>query len=501
LLRFQDGALIAGAALAMSVIFLLVKDSLIDDAYISLAYARNFALHLHWGLIADETSNTVTSPLNALLLGGLTAATRLGGGVHPIAALGLLSVAEAGLLAWVWIRIARALALPFAFAVVGCGVIVVNPFLLSAIGLETLLGALVITALVATALEDRPVWFGAVAGLALLTRLDLIVFVVLVAVFSPALRRRFGPVAVVALAIALPWFTFSWLHFGSAVPDTLVLKTSQQGLWRGWSLVTGPTMYYTVEPAATVIAFLPAALGLIALVAWLVLRIGVRWPEANPLARLDPLAGLGLGGLAYLLALSVLGLGPYHWYYVPAAVALSTFLVGAVGVWWREARTHPRLRPAAPATALTLVGALGFAAAGRDLDQGIPWRTSPVTTNWATTGDYARVGEDLRRRVGSATVRSPGEIGSLAYFCRCRIVDAVSDPGYVVKLVDDKIATSNLLGRALYRFNYHRLDRSQRPRRLAYRLLYEPGPASGPDSWQVWSPWKGVGHFRLARVS
>ena len=69
----------AASGLGMLVLFLLVKDSLTDDAYITLAYAKNLALHLHWGLIPQEVSNTATSPLNLIVLAALTAATRLGG--------------------------------------------------------------------------------------------------------------------------------------------------------------------------------------------------------------------------------------------------------------------------------------------------------------------------------------------------------------------------------------------------------------------------------------
>ena len=61
--------LIAGAGLATALIFLVVKDSLIDDAYITLSYARNVATDLHWGLIPQGVSNTATSPLNVLLPG------------------------------------------------------------------------------------------------------------------------------------------------------------------------------------------------------------------------------------------------------------------------------------------------------------------------------------------------------------------------------------------------------------------------------------------------
>jgi len=103
----------------MLLIFLLVRGSLIDDSYITLAYAKNLALHLHWGVVPQEFSNTATSPLNVVLLGALTAVTRIGGGVRPVLALGVLSVALVVIMAWGWIRIIRVWRLPLVVAALG----------------------------------------------------------------------------------------------------------------------------------------------------------------------------------------------------------------------------------------------------------------------------------------------------------------------------------------------------------------------------------------------
>ena len=54
------------------LVFLLVSGHLIDDAYITLSYAKNLAFHGHWGLIEDGTANTATSPLNVLVLAAVT---------------------------------------------------------------------------------------------------------------------------------------------------------------------------------------------------------------------------------------------------------------------------------------------------------------------------------------------------------------------------------------------------------------------------------------------
>ena len=491
----------AGTGLGMFLVFLLVKDSLTDDAYITLAYAKNLALHLHWGLIPQEVSNSATSPLNVFLLGAVSAATRIGGGVHPILALGIVSVGLAMVLARAWTRVARTLRLPFAAPALGVSLILLNPFLLSAVGLEVVLIPAVLMALLAMALEERPTAFGVVAGLALLTRLDLVVFVLLLTLATGAIRRRWPRALVSALIVAGPWFAFSWVALGSAVPDTLVIKMSQGGLFGVWTYVTGPVMYAIGQPLEVVLAFASAVAGLFALAGWLVLRASARLVPTEGLPSLGPVAAVGAGGVAYYLTYSVLSLGPYHWYYVPPAIALSIFLAAAVGRWLILARHSSWLRPTAPMLGLGLTGLLALGNLGVDLGQGLPWDSPVIFGNWASARDYTRVGEALHRRIGSATVASPGEIGTLAYACDCAILDQFSDRGALVQVVNQHIANGGAPARLLLKVNYAWLDRSQRPRPLDYRLLYEPGPGSGRDIWQVWSAARGVGHFRLVPVA
>ncbi|MDN5860892.1 MAG: hypothetical protein L0H84_19985, partial [Pseudonocardia sp.] len=87
-------ALPVATAIAAAGAFLLVHDALIDDAYITMSYARNVAFHLHWGLIPDEVANSATSPLNVLLLAAITVVVR-----DPVVAVGVLFVASVVLVA------------------------------------------------------------------------------------------------------------------------------------------------------------------------------------------------------------------------------------------------------------------------------------------------------------------------------------------------------------------------------------------------------------------
>ena len=221
--------LCAGAAALAGAAFWLAHQALIDDAYITLSYARNLATHLHWGLIPTEPANSATSPLNVLLLAAATVLLRLTGAVYPIWGLGLVFVGSTVALAWWWSRVAIALRLSPMVPALGVTLVLLNPFVLSATGLEVLLIPTVLVGMLAAAVRGRPVAFGVLAGLAALTRLGLAVFVIPLALASAGVRRAWPRAGGVAIAVCLPWFAWSWWTFGSAIPDTFAIKTEQRG--------------------------------------------------------------------------------------------------------------------------------------------------------------------------------------------------------------------------------------------------------------------------------
>lgn len=520
--RKRTAVVVAVSAVAGLAAFLLTRASLTDDAYITLTYARNLAEYGQWGLIPDATSNSATSPLNVLLLALGTVITGLFGDPQPIVALGFVTVGATAALGWAWARMSARLRFPASVALLGVAVVVVNPFVLSAIGLEVLLVPAALAGLAAATVERRPVWFGVLAGLTVLVRLDLVVFVVVVflAATVRAVGRRWWQAPVAMLLVALPWYVFSWVVFGSAVPDTLVIKQSQDGLFDPWTYAGGIGMYLDGATAAVLLAVVPAGTGVVALVAAVAARIALPEPPA-----LGAAAGLGAGGVAYYLTYTFLGVGPYHWYYVPPLTALAMCAVLALGTWWgrrhvpagdgepgRERAWDPGGaddaghyvdRRATPVVAIGLLGVIAAVVAATAVvavQRGVPWRSPTIFGNWASAEDYARVGTELGRRVGDAPVRSPGEIGTLAYFCECRIVDVFSDRGRIPALLEERLAESGPIGAALLETNYLWFDRDREPLTPEYRLLYASGPGRGPDTWTVHSDARGVGHFTLVRV-
>lgn len=484
--------LCVGTAVAAVVAFWLVRGALIDDAYITLAYARNLAAHGHWGLIPTETANSATSPLNVLLLGGATALLRPFAGVRPLWGLGLVFVGTAAALAWWWVRIAAELRLPTAAPVLGVALVLLNPFVLSATGLEVLLIPAVLTGMLAAGVRGRPMAFGVLAGLALLTRVDLIVFVVPMALASAGVRKRLWISIGAAMIVALPWFAWSWWTFGSAIPDTFVIKTLQRSFGQ-FTYLNGMRLYWGRDALATGVTVAPAVLGFAATLAW-----AGRWLARRGGSELLPAAALAAGGVGYFGVYVLLGVPPYQWYYVPTFAALATSLCVFLGAAGRDPGRFGRV---VGLPGLVLACCLAVAGGAADVRDGVPWSVPVIFGNWATPADYAGAGRWLGARVGSETVIAPPEIGTLAYYCRCSIVDAFADRGRVLPLVEQRLAAAGPVARLLLEVNYRRLDRDLQPRPARFQLVWEPGPATGADQWQTWSPATGVGHLRLIDLS
>lgn len=487
------GLSVVAGALGAGV-FLLVRRDLADAAYANLDYARNLAEHFRWGLAPGQVSNTANSPLNVLLLGGLTALTRLGGGARPVLALGVLTVLLGMLLGWSSARLVAAARLPYLVAPLAVALVLANPFLRSALGTESLLVATVLMLLVMTAAEGRPEWFGVIGGLAAITRLDLLLFVLPVALGTAAIRRKLGWAAAVLLLTGLPWYLFSWFLFGTALPDSLAIRLSPAaGSLAGLS--GGPLAGWA---AALALGFAPAVLGLVALAGWLVRRPSRRWADWPARPVLAPVAALGLGGPLYLALGYALRVDSPRTYAIAAALVLTVFLTAALGAWWTTARRTGRPLPVRPALAFVLAAALVAGDVLLDVRQGTSSGPgNPLSDDRATAADYARVGAALPAAVGNHVVSGPAEIGTLAYFCACAISGGVSDRGVAIQIVDRQLSAGHGVTGMLVRANYLWLDRRQRPVAPDYQLQYLPGPGT----WPVDSPAAGSGHFTLIPVS
>ena len=482
-------ALVVGVLAAAT--FVLVHRALVDDAYITLAYARNLALHGTWGLLSNVESNTATSPLWVLLLAGVTAVVR-----RPVVALGVLHVVVAVVLTLSLTSTARRTGLPAWVGPVAAVAIGVNPLLLSSVGLESAFLVLLLSLLLLTAVRGAALPYGLVAGAVVLTRMDASVVVVVLTLLTPAVLKRVWIAVPAALVVVVPWMAWSWFALGSAVPDTVVIKTLQKA-WEQYDVHNGMQLYVEVYGLTAVLAFLPVLLGGLG---WFVLA-GFGWTRRRSATsapselRVWPWLALGIAGVAHYVALSVLGVPPYHWYYAVLVAASTMVGAAALGACFRGLELRPVALGASAAAFVLLVASIGS-----DLRAGTPWALAPIQTNWAHPARYTEIALDvktiLEQQGGPQHVTSPGEVGHLAYVCDC-VVDYFGDPARVQPMIDQVEAGASPLEKRLLEWNFTHRDAAAPPVPVAGELFRydrgtEPPAAQGLPTWPITTTWDMV---------
>lgn len=455
------------SALAGALLFLIARRGLGDDAYITVDYARNLAFLGHWGINPAQTANTATSPLQVWSLALLTAVTGA-----PVMAVGLLLVittAASGL--WLY-RVAQLTGLPrWVLPLLGVALLVSNPLLASTVGMETYLGIALLIALVRHALPGNWVATGVVAGAMILTRPDFAIIDLAVVLTISASRRRALRSALVASAIALPWHLVSWFALGSVLPDTLLTRMDES--W-GSTYATGIAWYFQHWKAAIGVTVLLLLCGIAAACwAW---SLRAKPGSAGPT---QATLGFAAGGAAHAMAFALLAPPPAHWYYGPVIAGFGLASAVAVSTLVRQ---HERGDVVLAIATLPVLCALGV-----DIGHGFPWTTAPINGNWATATQYQHMAESISAAKPGSTIVSPAEVGTLAYFCECQIVDDLSDPGRTAEHISEQLDQAGPLTRALLSINYlHRAPAEPIP--AEYRMEWENQRADGPDQWPARLP-------------
>jgi hypothetical protein len=112
----------------------------------------------------------------------------------------------------------------------------------------------------------------------------------------------------------------------------------------------------------------------------------------------------------------------------------------------------------------------------------VPWRTVPLQGNTASAEHYAAVGEGLRAVLPpGAEVETNGEVGAVAYFCRCAYVDHLSDRALVQPYLDAQLGNAGPLSRRVWEVNYaHREPSGPAPRPGFVLRTVAAGTPHGP---------------------
>ena len=299
----------------------------VDDALITYQYARNIARGKGFVYNEGQRVQGTTTPLFTLLM-------------TAIAIVGI-DLVKAG----TWIGILAGLAL--CAIVYSLGLKLQGPLagfvaaLLTATsghlaanassGMETTLYTTLILGTLYCYVLHRHVWAAALAGVCVLTRLDGLAAATAILLILTIRRKRL-PLreAMVFMAVALPWFVFATLYFGSPLPTTLFAKQSHTidagMLWMVRFLLNSPFELLWLP----IVLWCASLFSPIRTTTWDLLPI-ITWL------------------LLYVLAFTVAGIDMYDWYNVP------------------------------PIPIIYLLFAMALVSLVRDLDLRQPWFSSSVT--------------------------------------------------------------------------------------------------------------------------
>jgi hypothetical protein len=90
-------------------------------------------------------------------------------------------------------------------------------------------------------------------------------------------------------------------------------------------------------------------------------------------------------------------------------------------------------------------------------------REMPIHSNWGTRDQYEAIGLWLKEHYGRSTLRLVGgEIGSLAYYCDCRLLDRFSDRGWLPARIAEHVSRPGLAA-LLWRVNFAFFSAPQSP--------------------------------------
>lgn len=397
--------LLAGAMIAAGTVQGYTnRDYYLDDSFIVLRIGRNLAGGLGWGFNPGERMNSSTSVLNPLL----AAVAHL---MFPRHAILLMHLCDdvlfigAALLLFFLVRDRGG---ELSAAVAGAAVLF-DPLLRSTYGLETPI--YIFLALLSLYLYERRSRFGGIAlGLLALARPDgLILALVLLAAGSYETRKAPWRDAVLFAAVLAPWLIFSWLYFGSVLPETFSAKMAQgvSGFWKGETLFV-PGLFHNFSLSYPGIARKLAAAVLFLPGAWIMAKAS--WPRR-----------IMLWALLILAAYYALGVPGYHWYYAPAFLVFDIglgFGAGRVHRWLTQSQRMPRrlgpaARKAAAATALLVLLLPQVQAARRSVLLELPSRERA----------YREMGAWIKEHTPADDRIAAVEIGTVGYYSGRRVVD------------------------------------------------------------------------------
>jgi len=443
----------------------LFANALTDDAFITLQYVKTLLSTGTWGFLPNYMANGVTSPLNVFLLAFI--GIFLGPTIDAVIWLSTFILALNILLL---VKISTHLFGRSIFGYLAAIVLIFNPLIISTLGLESILFVCLYTLSLYCYITSKWNILAIAVGLITITRFEGILFFIVALLLVPTLKLRIRFAGIYLLCV-LPWYIFSWIYLGSLFPDTLFIKLMQRS-WGHWDFFNGLDLYYRVYPTEIILSFslLPCVLLLF----------------NNAVRDSPPTQFLLLTSLAHFAGYSILHVPPYYWYYVPEITAIVLMGSFGLGTLFQNSNTEIPRKNNVPVVAATLIMLQVFGMFFILVKGSFPVDEMPIHTNWATHEQYVEVGQWLEEHNKGGPILVDGEVGTLGYYCDCKVSSFFSDRSWLLEHVHQQI-TSGGIKSVLYKVNFLFLDKEAKFPKPVYLLTETPlGSGNNTTSLMEW---------------
>lgn len=415
-----------------------------DDAFITYRYAENLASGLGIVYNSNESYIGTTTPFYMFILSLFYFFSKQIPSISNF--IGILSLCVIEVISFkIFSRINE--------KTLGCAMallISINGVLWSTLGMETLFYIMLVFLTVYFFLENKFVYVSIISALIVLTRLDGLMFVsILALVYLFVDKRKPVKEAIIFVSIASPWFIYSYFKFNSPFPNSLGAKIIQgeSGLWTlsFWNYIKSS---FLNDYLLFIILSVIGTMYIIKNKKHIKLLIIPGWV------------------FTYILGYSLLGIPYYHWYTGP--LVPSIFLLGLFGVLWLKemhADIINRLkgkiwRNFAYLILIVLILVLIILLPKNIfLDSNIVLSTQMVCSdldeskyNFNTRSEfYCFIGKWFNENTNSNSTIASAEIGILGYYSKRHIIDAVG-------LIQPDIAAHVLMRDADYSIEQYKPD-------------------------------------------